>query len=209
MADRAIELLNEYLKIFNVSAGEYLKLVGDSTKTTPIFSTEVKINDIDTGSISNPLEYTRRLSDFFIEQLDLREAKEDWLDFLGNTIYNIERRGGESDVDYSARIIFETTAVRCTPLAILEALEDYGDNNQIIEGGVGGAFSEVSFANCYRNFNISGQDVVRAAITMNFGGSPYFFMVIMENVDPANYKLIINIIDNYKAAGISYMVVIE
>lgn len=207
MSDRSIEILDQKLKIYNVNAGEYLKLIGDATKTTPVFTTIVKINDINTGAISNPLEYIRRLKSFFVNQLDLRTAVEDWLDYQGKHIYNIKRNAGETDSQYSARIIEVIVGSGCSPVVIKHLLENYGNNVQILEGIDDGAFSDVSFSDCYRDFD--GPPIVKAALTGQEGGMPFFFRVIMEDVDPGDYKLIIDLIKKLKAGGISFIVQID
>lgn len=170
---------------------------------------DIKLNDINTGSISNALEYTKRLNDFLVDQLDLTTASDSWLDYIGENMYGIDRLGGESDADYSTRIIQKTVEVQCTVVAITNMLEDYGDNVLIVEGIDDGAFADISFANNYKDFNRPGEDVVKAALAGDFNGLPFFFRVIMENVDPANYKLILDLIDDYKAAGVQYVVQID
>lgn len=208
MSDRAIELLNDLLKIYNRESGEYLNLVGDSSLVTPSFSTEVKINNINTGAISNPLEYSRRLFSFLINQLDLRNTVDSWLDYMGGVIYNVIRFSGESDTDYRNRIFTNTTTVKCSPIGIKIPLDDYADNVQIIEGGMDGAFADVSFADSDREFNIPGVWVVKSAITMEENGSPFFIIIIMENVDPGDYVTILNLINAYRACGILFTVII-
>jgi len=208
VSDRAIELLNDLLKIYNRESGEYLNLVGDSSLVTPSFSTEVKINNINTGAISNPLEYSRRLFSFLINQLDLRNTVDSWLDYMGGVIYNVIRFSGESDTDYRNRIFTNTTTVKCSPIGIKIPLDDYADNVQIIEGGMDGAFADVSFADSDREFNIPGVWVVKSAITMEENGSPFFIIIIMENVDPGDYVTILNLINAYRACGILFTVII-
>jgi len=208
VSDRAIELLNDLLKIYNRESGEYLNLVGASSLVTPSFSTEVKINNINTGAISNPLEYSRRLFSFLINQLDLRNTVDSWLDYMGGVIYNVIRFSGESDTDYRNRIFTNTTTVKCSPIGIKIPLDDYADNVQIIEGGMDGAFADVSFADSDREFNIPGVWVVKSAITMEENGSPFFIIIIMENVDPGDYVTILNLINAYRACGILFTVII-
>ena len=166
----------------------------------------VKINDMNTGAISNVLEYLRRFSSFLIDQLYANKAQGMWLDYYGKKFFAIERKGGESDADYYLRIKSIIFATKFSPISIVRALENYGDNVQIIEGIDDGAFADVSFTNSYRDFNISGQDVVKGAISGIEGGLPFFFRVLMSNVDPADYKKILAIIEAYKAAGVAYII---
>lgn len=208
MADRAIEILNIFLKIFNRESGEYLKLIGDSTRTTPAFVGEVKINDINTGAVSNIMEYTRRLSTFLIDQLNLNNAVREFLDNYGITYYDTIRNAGESDADYADRIVRKIFALKQTPVLIQQALLPFADQVDIVEGIEDGAFSEISFTDNYRDFFLPGESIIKAAIAGLEGGMLFFFRVFMYNVDPADYKKIIQIIEDYRAAGIAYDVVV-
>jgi hypothetical protein len=209
MADRSIELLNELLKIFNQEEGEYLNLVGDFKATTPVLSGNVKINDFNIGAIANVLEHARQLTPYLTQQIDLTQANDFWLDYIGENVYDIKRAGGESDADYSNRIIKEILGSNSSPLVIKNILEDYGDNVLILEGIDDGAFSEVSFSDNYRDFELPGEDVVKAAFASAQGGIAFFFRVIMENVDPNDYKIIWQIVDKIKAAGVSFVIQID
>lgn len=205
--DRAIELLVELLKIYNPDSGEFLKLIGDKTKTTPSFSGEVNVNDIDTGAISNILEYTRRLNLFLVSQLNINYASLEWLDFIGEGFYNLPRDAGESDEDYRIRIKQTVFQLKETPIRIEDALEFYGDNVRVIEGIDDGAFADISFTECYRDFSNFGEYIVKAALASDESGLLlFFFRVIMENVLPEDYGRIINIIENFKVAGVTYEV---
>jgi len=313
MADRAIELLNDRLKIYNVKAGEYLNLVGDDTRVAILVTGEytsqikyltlsgvdgtnsdnyklywtliasdriffykdnagvnlvasatltsppseetvnvieenssgitgiitfeyftpfgslatsiiyvgetgfaqvtgnhnAKINTPNTGAISNPLEYLRGFNSYLVDQLNLTTASDDWLDYIGKTFYNISRSAGETDAAYSQRIIETVVAIKFSPLALKNVLENYGDNVQIVEGIDDGAFSDVSFSDNARNYNLPGEWVVKAALAGDPDGFPFFFRVIMENVAASDRLIVINVINSYRAAGVSYIVQID
>jgi len=168
----------------------------------------IKLNDMNTGAISNPLEYTRRLGDFLVEQLNISNALDSWLTYSGGTMYDVPRNAGESDIDYQIRIIAQTTAIKVTILSIRDMLENYGDNVVMIEGQAGGAYANVSYANCYTDFKITGFDIVKAAIATT-STLLFNFRAIMENVSASDYMLILSMIDNYKAGGVSYSVQID
>ncbi len=51
--------------------------------------------------------------------------------------------------------------------------------------------------------------VVKAALSGQFGGTPFFFRVIMENVDPNDYNLILELVKRLKASGISFIIQID
>lgn len=168
----------------------------------------ININDFNLGAISNPLEYFRRLGIYLVDQLYLNKASDEWLTLLGEKYFNLTRFQNETDASYSERIRRKIFDIKTSPLAIRDALETFGDNVQIIEGVDDGAFSEVSFANCYRDFNIVSQWVVKAALAGIEGGVPFFFRVIMENVLPENYTKIIDLVKDFKATGIGFEITI-
>jgi len=203
---RGIEELNKYLKIFNQESGEYLNLIGDKTKNYPSLNGKIKINDFDNGAIGNVIEYSIQFSEFLILQLDLRYTQGTLLDYILEGFYGVQRLRDETDANYYIRtknLIFDE---KVSDLAIIEALKDYGVNIQLINGVGSGAFTEVSFVGSFEEFDIVGEDVVRPAFIEIQGGNPYFFKVIMSGALPQNYKTIIDIINEYKAGGINYIV---
>jgi hypothetical protein len=204
MADRAIEVLNDRLRIFNRESGPYLELVGDATRATPVFSSEVKINDINTGAVSNVVEYLRRFAVFLILQLDLSQASGDWLDYIAELAYSMVRGYGETDAQFFYRIESTIFSNGPSPISIEDALAPYATLVQVIEGIDDGAFSEVSFTECYRNFD--SPQIVKAAIAGQEGGMPFFFRVIMVGADPTKARLILDTIMRLKAAGVSFVV---
>lgn len=206
MADRAIELLNDLLKIFRSDSGEYLNLVGDSDRATSLPPSDVKVNDVNTGAVSNPLEYLRLLGRFYVNQMNLQLAVGSWLAFLGKTVYKISRPQSSTDADYRTLVEVRVLGNKCSPVMILEAVKTYCSPYPTMVEGLGGAFCDVSFADCYRDFDLPGVGVVRAA---TLGSSAYFFRIFMSNVDPAKYKEIVDIVNNYKADGIAYDIVIS
>lgn len=204
---RAIKRLNKYLKIFNQESGEYLNLIGDETKNYPSLNGYIKINDFDNGAIGNVIEYTMKLSDFFIDQLDVSKASDFLLEFILETYYNKIRKDGETDLEYYTRSKEEIFDHKISNLAIKNKLEDYGDDIEVIDG-IGGdsAYYGVSYYENYKDFELSGENVVKRAIFSVTGGRPYFFRVLMSNVFPSQYREIINVINDYKAAGVNYFV---
>jgi hypothetical protein len=204
---RAIKRLNKYLKIFNQEGGEYLNLIGDESKIDPSIEGFIKINDFDNGAISNVIEYTMKLANFFIDQLDVSKATGILLDFTLETFYEKLRNKNETDEEYYLRSKDEIFDDKVSNLAIKKKLEDFGDNVEVIDG-IGGdsAYYGVSFYNNENDFNLEGKNVVKKSIYSVQGGRPYFFRVLMENIFPSEYKTIINVINEYKAGGTNYIV---
>jgi hypothetical protein len=204
---RATKRLNKYLKIFNQETGEYLNLIGNESKNIPALSGFVKINDFDNASISNVIEYTIRLANFLIDQLDVSKAVDTLLDFQLETYYNKLRKKNETDGEYYLRSSDEIFDDKVSNLAIKKKLEDFGTDVEVIDG-IGGdsAYYGVSYYNNENDFSLAGQNVVKKSIYSVEGGRPYFFRVLMGSVLPSEYKTIINVINEYKAGGTNYIV---
>lgn len=204
---RGIERLNKYLKIFNQESGEYLNFIGDESKNYPSLSGFIKINDFDNGSIGNITEYTMQISDFFIDQLEVDKASGNLLDFILETYYEHRRLKDELDIDYYNRTKEDLFDNKISNLAIKKKLEDFGTNIEVIDG-IGGdsAYYGISYYENNGDFQLIGENVVKKAIFSQAGGRPYFFRVIMSDVFPSEYKNIVDIINEYKAGGVNYIV---
>ena len=207
---RGIERINRYLKLFNQESGEYLNLIGDESKNYPPLNDFIKISDFDNGSIANVIEYTMKLSDFLIDQLDVSKSAGIILDFTLETFYEKVRLKDETDEEYYLRTEDEIFDHKISNLAIENKLEEFGDDVEVIDG-IGGdsTYYGVSFYENNTDFNLPGENVVKKAIFSQEGGRPYFFRVLMSNVNPSDYKNIINVINEYKAGGINYIVELE
>ena len=203
---KALDKLNNYLKIFNQTSGEYLNLIGDYSKPDITPTGTVKINDTNKGAISNVLEYERATMNFFIAQLTLSNTVDDYLDFIGETYYGLQRNQGEVDNDYYTRILNSIFSIKCTKPAIYNAIQSYGTNIRIEEGANYGAFCDASYCDSIKYFDIEGQPVIQEAVCEAVGGIPFFFIIIADFIPPENLAILINILDNYKACGIKYSI---
>lgn len=162
----------------------------------------VKINEINTGAISNALEYTRRLAFYLIDQMNIQIGSDSWLEYIGKDIFGIEKLAGETDTEYSQRIVDEVFKVKCSPLAIQSILEPYADSITIIDGNNTGAFADVSFSDYY--FDIDTPEIIRGALAGTNGGLAFHFRVLLENPDLSRSQKIINLINETKIAGTTY-----
>lgn len=201
---RAITELVKNLKIFNQEAGEFLNLIGDAEKDYPQLSGEIKISDFDNGAIANVLEYEMNLAEYLIDQLKLNNASGDFMDFIVEKYYDKMREPSETDASLYQRVYDAVFADKVSPLAIKNAIDEFGDDIEIIEGIGSGAFTEVSFVENINEFD--GPPIVKMATLEVQGGNPYFFRVIISNLLPVNYNKIVERINEYKAAGINYII---
>jgi hypothetical protein len=168
----------------------------------------VKLNNINMGAISNPVEYTRQLGAYYVRQMNLQEAVKDDLDFIGETMYGISRRAGEGDVGYRERIVSTILAIRCTPLSIENALVDLADEVEVDDDVASGAFSDVSFANYYKEVDYPPH-VVRGAFAGSTGGLIFMYNVTLTNPDLAQADEIIRILKEFTAGGIVFNIFVE
>lgn len=203
---KAITSLNKYLNIFNQEKGEYLNLIGDGKKDYPYLDGEIYINDYDNGAIANVLEYNRNLSVYFLLSLDISQASGEILTYILKEYYGYFRKMNELDEDYYQRVITSILDNKISNIAIEKKLEPYGDDISVIDGIGSGAFTDVSFIGNYQEFTLSGQSIVKPATTEVVGGRAYFFRVFIRNISPVDYKTVVDIINNHKAAGVNYII---
>jgi hypothetical protein len=205
----ALTKLNDFLKIFNQESGEYLNLIGDINKPDAIIEGNVKINDFNKGAIANLQEYEMQLLFFLVDQLELDKTTGSNLDYIATTYYNMKRKNDESDASYYSRIVNRVFAKKCTPIAIIKAISQYGTSIELIEGIGSGAFSDVSFSDNTEDFAIPGFKIIKGAYCEALGGRAYFFRIMITGLKVTDYKNIINTINEYKAGGINYFVEIS
>jgi len=204
---RSVKRLNKYLKIFNKESEEFKNLIGDEEKTVPSIDGNIKISDFDNGAIGNVIEYTIRLSNFLIDQLDVSKSKGNLLGYTLETFYKKTKKEGETDQEYYERSKEEIFDHKISNLAIKNKLEDYGDEVEVIDGiARDSAYYGVSYYDNTQDFSLSGENVVKKSIYSVTGGLPYFFRVLIANVFPSQYQTIINVINEYKAGGVNYIV---
>jgi hypothetical protein len=205
---KSIEKLSDFLKIFNEYSGEYLNFVGDKNKIDVALDGIIKINDFDNGVMGNVLEYEISLANFLVNQLDLSQNKGDYLDFISETYYDMTRNVGESDLDFYERILSSIFSIKCSPLVIYNKIKDLGVNVRLQEGINYGAFCDVSYCDNITFFQLPAVNIVKEAFCGASNGLPFFFIVYVDTITPANYIIMNNICESFRAAGIRYRIII-
>jgi hypothetical protein len=206
--DSVIKLC-ENLKLFNKNELEFKNLIGDCDKLDVLVDGKVKINDFNNGMLGNILEYEINLGNFLINQLDLSKTKSTYLDYIAETYFDFRRKKDETDAEFYIRMIGTIVDKKCTPIAILNSIQEFGTDIEMIEGLTTGAFADITFCDFYEDVNNYGINIVRAAFTEALGGTPYFFRIRISNLLPSNYSKIIERINDYKAGGINYIIEIK
>ncbi len=166
MADTAVELLTKLLTFFNEDNQIYKDLIGDASKSDNITAVDpdhVTVNEINRGAIGNVVEYLRRLRAFLIDGMDMQDAVGYSLLWWGLDAYGIDKPPGWTDADYKDFIVARILETNDGPVAISEFLKRYASTVQIIEGIDDGAFSDVSFSDCYVDF----QAVATSTVTIS------------------------------------------
>lgn len=166
----------------------------------------VKVIDIGTGAIADAVEYTRRIGEYLIAQMNIQTGSGRLLDWIGKDIFGIIRQGGETDAIYAQRIVDTIFAIKGSPLSIRDILLPYADDVIVQDGVELGMFSDVSFTDFYRN--LETPTIVKAAITGINGGLPFFFYVLLDNPDLSKVYIIMSLINNYKVAGTNYDIIL-
>jgi hypothetical protein len=162
----------------------------------------VRINDVNTGAISNVVQYTRLHGQYMTRQIALDTAVSRDLDYLGSEIFDIERKAGETDAFYKRRIVNEIFAIKCSPIAIEDSMVDYADGVEVDDDISSGMFSDVSFANYYKEQD--APDLVRGAFAGTVGGLIYMYNIIFDNPKPEKVFEILKTLEDMTAAGVTY-----
>jgi hypothetical protein len=201
----SIEKLTKYTKIFNQDSAEYKNLIGDKNKLDVLVSGTVKINDYDNGTIGNVFQYETDLFNFLVDQLDLSKAQDSYLDYIVDKYYGYRRNKNETDLEFYTRVLGLIFDPKGTPRSIVKAIQEFGTDIQIVEGLNIGAFADLTYADYYSD-TYTGGVYVRPAFTGYVSGSPYFFRILISNLLAQNYKKLIEKINEYKVAGVNYVV---
>lgn len=176
----------------------------DSYKYRRPYNIPVRISDMNRGAVANPLEYLRRLRAFLLDQMVIDTASGEGLLLWGKSTYGLDKPAGWTDMQYRDFIVTRIMDSNTSTVAITQQLLQFAATVQIIEGIDDGAFSDVSFSDCYRDF--PGPPVVKAAFAGASGGMPFFFRVILTGVAVADYVKVVDAIEACRAGGVSYVI---
>jgi len=169
----------------------------------------VKINDINQGALTNGVEYTCQLGEYYVRQINLNTAVAKDLDFIGRDIYGIERRAGEGDAAYRRRIVDTVFAIKGTPVAIREALLPFADEVLIDDDASSGAFADVTFSDYYREFDPPDHELVRGAMAGTFGGIIFEYNVFLTNPDLSRKNEILRLLKSFTVGGVTYNIFVD
>lgn len=170
----------------------------------------VAINDMNIGALSNPVEYTRRLCAYYVQQMDLQQAVGQDLDWMGRNIYGIGRRAGEEDAEYRQRIVNDIFAIKGTKLAIIDVLSPFADKVVIDDDISSGAFCDVSFCGYYKeNDPPVNEWIVRGAIAGIKGGIVFHYDITFTNPDLSKANEIVRLLKDYTVGGVEFYIFVD
>ncbi|HNR90656.1 MAG TPA: hypothetical protein PKM65_20135 [Spirochaetota bacterium] len=206
------DILNSYLPMFDKSDPVYLALVCDRDGVPEAVID--KPVDLNIGVVADMLEYNRRLTISLTKQLFLDDAEGVFLNYFLNTICGFERLQSETDDQYITRVRNMVLEHRCSPAAIINAVRGYSDPDPtILEGESDSAFADVSFTDSYKMFQIASGPYrewwVYPALPVGQDSAEFFFVLVMYNTADVDVIKIIEIVDQFIAAGVGYEIRIE
>lgn len=205
--------LNELLVMFDTRDAVYRSVVSNEDGVPN--PTITKPTDFNIGAIADLLEWNRRLTISLQKQIFLNQASGNLLDEFCLTMFNIYRNEGETDAEFAERVRQYILSHRLSPASIIKAVERYSSLlPEIIEGQIDSAFSDVIFSDIYFS---AWQHVEPApdpyagwwflpAITCGADGGEFFFILVMYNLAPEDVLTVVDIVDEWKAAGVGYMI---
>jgi len=204
------EKFNSYLKMFNHNDPIYKSVFCDKNGIEN--ATIINPKDLNIGAIASMLEYNRRLTISLRKQIFLNQAVGDILDDFCYTIFGLQRIQGETDAQFSDRVTRYILSNKVSPAAIINVLKNYSSQMpEIIEGQLDAAFADVTFATRYKSMQqcLDTNSVyygwwIMPAIPIGTDGGEFYFTVIMYDLEPQNILTVIEIINDFKVAGVGY-----
>lgn len=204
------EILNKYLPMFDHNDRTYKSVISDVDGVPN--ATITKPTDFNIGAIANLLEYNRHLTIFLREQIYLNKAVGAFLDYFVSTIFNMYRYEGEDDTAFATRVAKYILAHRMSPASIIDAVKQYSSQlPEIIEGELDSAFADVTYSDNYTSFICANDSDsvyyrwwVLPAIPCGIDSGAFYFILVMYNLDPNNIAAVVDIVNNWKVAGVAY-----
>jgi hypothetical protein len=167
-----------------------------------------KPTDIEYGAVASMLEYTRRLSQYIIDQLFLDRASEDTLKLVLVGFFSTPKEEGESIEDWIERVVAKVFAPKVSKAALIVALRKYSTQEPEIDNiANSGMFASHSFASRYRSYVTlkDGQPFkVFPARARSFDFSIFTIKIILYGTLAGQMVSVLNTIDETIAAGITY-----
>ena len=203
-----IRINNNLDAIFNVENDDiYKSVISDTDGVTP--GTITIPTDINIGAIASQIEYLRILSASLIKQMYINQATGDFLRYELEEFFNCLQFLGESEVQWVARALSLTFQPRVSKGSIIAALTPYSSPAPTIENlRTDSGFADVSFADIYDTYvtTFAGDDFyVYSARSSEFGSSFFAINITMYNFT-GSLQAIVNIINAYIAAGITFTI---
>jgi len=208
------DIINKYMPQWDKLDPVYKALVSDPDGVAAGVITTPK--DYNKGGIANVLEWLFKFSIELRAQMFLDQAETDWLNYTAESFFGIIRYENENDADYVARIKKFILAKKLSPASIIYATIPYSSPGLPVmyEGESDGAYADISYAgNIKRFFNTApgpdNNNWVLPAITIGQNGGLFNFVLILQNTAPADIRKVLDIVNRWKAGGITYQVQIE
>lgn len=199
---------NNLSAIFNIEDDDIFKaLINNIDGTIP--GTVNKPTDFDIGVIASQIEYLRQLSITLLKQMYADEADTEFLEYTLETFFESYRLLSESDSDWLDRTIDIIFSQKISDTAIIYALLNYSSTTPVITTDITDAgFADFSYCDIYQSGDtiLNGETVYfLAAIMGAFDATFFTFKVTLHNTEGTDIQIVINILNNLHAAGISYI----
>jgi hypothetical protein len=197
--------------VWNIEDPIYKVAISDVNGTIP--STINKPTDIDNGVIASEIEYLRLLSISLVKQIFINQATGEFLKFQLEKYFGSVRLEGETDAAWLSRVIRLIFRPRVSRASIIYALRPFSSQEPEIRTSASeSCFADVSFADRYKTYTTTYKGIafhVFTAISQNYDSSYYSIIITLYNSSSSNILSIIDTINNYIAAGISYSLEIK
>lgn len=208
------DVINKYMPQFDKTDAVYKAFISDPDGiANPMINTP---KDYNKGGIANLLEWLYKYSLELKKQIYLNLAETNWIDYIAGNFIGINRYEGENDADYVNRIKQFLMDKKISPASIIYATIPFSSPGLpvLYEGESSGAYADISYAGCYIEFfnTAPGPDQnnwVLPAISIGQQGGLFNFVLILQNTDTADIYKVLDIVQRWKAGGITFQIIIE
>ncbi len=193
----------------------YKSLISDKEGTPE--SDPVNPVDLNIGATAGILEWNRRIAKSLLTQLFFDQSEGMFLDLIAHKYIGMPRGGGESDTEYRNRIMDVILGHKVSPASIIFYSRPYSSKEPIIyEGSQGAAYAGLSYAGVYDEMLIEHSEKpqmigqwVFPAMAIRVEGSDCFFVLFLEDTDPADLPMLVDKLNRLIAAGVEYEIRIK
>lgn len=197
--------------LYDIEDPIYKSLICDKDGTIP--STITKPTDRDIGVIASQIEYLRQAAIYFLQQIYIDEAGDEFLKYQLETFFNSYRLENETNEEWIQRTFVTIFQQKVSKASIIFALTPYSSLTPVVNTiSLGSGYADFSFADTYVDAEVifEGETIiVLPAIAESDSSSFFTIRIILYDTPSEDIFTVQSIIEKTIAAGIIYILEIQ